>query len=50
MLQLFNDEDAGTFAHDEAITVAVEGAGRARRRVVEARRKRPGGGEPAKAH
>src|SRR5438874_13636696 len=50
MLQLFNDEDAGTFAHDEAVAVAVEGAGRARWRFVEARRKGPGSGEAAEAH
>src|SRR6266567_7741075 len=50
MLQLFNDEDAGTFAHDEAIAVAVEGAGRTRWRFVEARRKGPGSGEAAEAH
>lgn len=50
MLQFFNDEDAGTFAHDEAIAVAVEGAGRTRRRFVEACRKGPGGGEAAEAH
>src|SRR6266516_4509724 len=50
MLQLFNDEDTGTFAHDEAIAVAVEGAGRTRWRFVEACRKRSGGGEAAEAH
>jgi len=27
MLPLFNDEDAGAFAHDEAIAVAVERGG-----------------------
>jgi hypothetical protein len=36
MLQFFNDENAGTFAHDEAITVAVEGTGCTRWRFVEA--------------
>src|SRR6185436_9106088 len=30
MFQLFDDEDTGPFAHDEAVTVAVEGPGRAR--------------------
>src|SRR4051794_37480793 len=50
MLQFFNDEDASTFAHDEAIAVTVERAGSTRRRFVEARRKRSGGGEAAEAH
>src|SRR6266513_1000619 len=50
VFQLFNDEDTGTFAHDEAVAVAVEGPGRTRWRFVEARRKRPGGGEAAEAH
>jgi hypothetical protein len=48
VLQLFNDEDAGAFAHDEAI--AVEGTGTTRRRFDEARRKSPGCGKAAKAH
>src|SRR2546429_157195 len=50
MLQLFNEEDTGAFAHDETIAVAVEGAGRTRWRFVEARRKGPGSGEAAEAH
>src|SRR2546429_6566888 len=50
MLQLFNDEDTGAFAHDETIAVAVEGAGSTRWRFVEARRRGPGSGEAAEAH
>ena len=50
VLQLFNDEDTGAFAHDEAIAVAIEGAGRTRWRFVEARRKGPGSGEAAEAY
>jgi hypothetical protein len=50
VLQLFDDEDTGTFAHDEAVAVAVEGPGRTRWRFVEAGRKGPGGGEAAEAH
>ena len=50
MFQLFDDEDTGTFTHDEAVAVAVEGAGRTRWRFVEAGRKGPGGGEAAEAH
>src|SRR5215218_1783966 len=50
MFQLFDDEDTGTFAHDKAVAVAVEGPGRARWCFVEARRKGPGGGEAAEAH
>ena len=37
MFELFDDKDIGTFTHDEAVTVAVEGPGRTRWRFVEAR-------------
>ena len=50
VFELFDDEDTGTFTHDEAVAVAVEGAGRTRWRFVEARRKGPGSGEAAEAH
>src|SRR5262245_66629713 len=50
MLELFDDEDTGTFAHDEAVAVAIEGARRTRRRFVEAGRKRAGCSEAAEAH
>jgi hypothetical protein len=49
MLQRFDHEDAGTFAHDEAIAIPVEGAGCVLGHLIEAGRKGPRRGEAAKA-
>src|SRR5258705_2719933 len=49
MLQFLDHENASAFTHDEAIPVAVKRAGRARRHIVEARRKRTRGGEASEA-